>query len=297
MAYIKHLSTLLSVVMLAIIINICAAYFANNNKSVNADFREASTIQNQTQSPSAKTVNTPTVNVTARLAALGIKLRPGTDHRSDSKPTTQSSTWCKSLVYKTLMALPPNHRNQLDELTLFYTNDGRRGLGGNGEIILRCKNVTDSELVSVFVHEIGHIVDSGYLVGYAPQDETDFSGFYDFGEPVGDSDPSAEFYKISWQNEKEMKSDAQDVDFVSLYGKTDPFEDFAETYTYYRLHGAEFRKLLSTSDYLKQKYSFFKYKVFDGEEFGESENPGKLNIWTRNYDVTVLPFIIKKFLG
>ena len=295
MAYIKHFSSLLSVGMLAIIINICAADFANKN--VNADYREASTFTTSQGNALKKPVNASTENVSSRLVSLGINLRPGTEHRSDSKPTAQSSTWCKSLVYKTLMALPTNHINQLKELTLFYTNDGRRGLGGNGEIILRCKNVSESELVSVLVHEVGHLVDSGYLVGYSPQDETSFSGFYDFGDPVGDSDASAKFYKISWTNEKEMRSNALNVDFVSLYGKTDPFEDFAETYTYYRLHGAEFRKLMSTSDYLQQKYNFMKYKVFDGEEYGESENPGKINIWIRNYDVTVLPFILKKFLG
>jgi hypothetical protein len=221
----------------------------------------------------------------SELNKSGIKLAPGTEHRLDSKPTEKTEKRCKSEVYQTLMSLPYSHKSLLSKLTLFYTRDGRRGLGGSGEIVLRCLNVTDGELSSVLVHEMGHLVDSGYLTG---EDTSSSSGFYDFDNLVALDDPSLAFYKISWTSETSQKTDVTELDFVSTYATTDPFEDFAETYTYYRLHGPEFRELKTADAALTLKYDFMKNSVFEGKEFG-SENIS-VDLWQRNYDVTVLPF-------
>lgn len=229
-----------------------------------------------------------------KLDELGVKLHPGTEHRSDSKPTIQSSQRCKSIVYRTLSKLPKSHSNQLAELTLYYTKDGRRGYGGGGSVVLRCLNVTDAELVSVLVHEIGHLVDGSFLFG---NDIENSSGFYDFEDPVASDDPSLNFYRISWTSEKTRAQQSTMLDFVSEYALTDPFEDFAETYTYYRLHGPEFRKLMEFNEALQKKYAFMKNEVFDGKEFDVGGNETKLDFWNRNYDVTVLPYSIKNFFA
>lgn len=229
-----------------------------------------------------------------KLDELGVKLHPGTEHRPDSKPTIQSSQRCKSIVYRTLSKLPKSHSNQLAELTLYYTKDGRRGYGGGGSVVLRCLNVTDAELVSVLVHEIGHLVDGSFLFG---NDIENSSGFYDFEVPVAVDDPSLNFYRISWTSEKMRKEQSTMLDFVSEYALTDPFEDFAETYTYYRLHGPEFRKLMEFNEALQKKYAFMKKYVFDGKEFDVGANESKIDLWNRNYDVTVLPYSIKSFFA
>lgn len=220
---------------------------------------------------------------------MGITLRPGSFHRTDNKPTAKSARRCKSIVYKTLLELPEAHRDQLRELTLFYTNDGRRGLGGNSAIVLRCLNVTDEELSSVLTHEIGHLVDGSLLTG---GNGTDHSGFFDFGMEVPTDDLSVLFYQLSWKNELAVKSDATELDFVSGYAMTDPFEDFAETYAYYRLHGAAFRELFESSVVLREKYEFMKRYVFEDEEFGTSNTTtvAVTGLTARPYDVTVLPF-------
>lgn len=228
-----------------------------------------------------------------RLSSLGVALRPGTEHRQDSKSTREASERCRSLVYRALLKLPPGHRNQLKELTLFYTNDGRRGLGGSNSITLRCLNVDDSELVAVFLHEIGHLVDATYLTGQSIAT----SGFSDFGTPVPADDPSARFFQISWQNEFTKKPYATELDFVSGYAESDPFEDFAETYAYFRLHGAEFRRLTETSTELRKKYDFMKREVFGGKEFGDYKGNSDLNQWERFYDVTVLSYSLNLFLN
>lgn len=231
------------------------------------------------------------------LENIGIRLRPGTEHREDSKPTPRTSARCRSLVYQALQKLPKEHREVIDELTLYYTKDGRRGLGGTGSIVLRCLNVTDTELVSVLLHEVGHLVDASFLKGTRSDGLTNFSGFHDFDIPVPADDPSSYFFDISWTSEKNMRPESAELDFVSLYSMTDPFEDFAETYAYYRLHGPDFRKLAETNEKLAKKYEFMKIQVFGGEEFNGYKSPKNLNLTRRNYDATVLPFPLKSFLG
>lgn len=230
------------------------------------------------------------------LASLPLSLHPGTDHRADSKATADAERRCRSVVYQTLEQLPTQHISKLKELTLFYTTDGRRGLGGNGTMVLRCLDVTRGELASVLTHEMGHIVDSDVLVGQDSILENVETGFHDFSKLVTIDDLSLKFYKITWETSEKRKESATELDFVSGYAMSDPFEDFAETYAFYRIHGHEFRALTFTSQALKQKYEFMKKFVFDGDEF-ELEETSDMEIWSRHYDVTILPFNVQKFLG
>ena len=229
--------------------------------------------------------DTSEAHFAAQLDTIGVNLIPGTEHRKDSHPTAESSTHCKALAYEALMELPPEHRNKLQDLTLFYTEDGRRGLGGTGGIVLRCLNETDSEVIGVLTHEMGHIVDDGYLTG---TNSAPASGFKDFSTSVPSDDPSVLYYKISWYSESKARAGGNALDFVSGYASSDPFEDFAETYAFYRLHGEEFRQLIGTSDRLARKYNFMKRIVFGGKEFGNDNNAKKVDAYIRNYDVTVL---------
>lgn len=223
----------------------------------------------------------------AQLEKSGIKINPGTAHREDSKETPEKALRCKSNVYKTLLDLPYSHRQQLRELTLFYSNEGRRGLGGGSSIVLRCTNVTDKELTSVLTHEIAHLVDASLFVGTLDVP----SGFYDFGVPVMQDDPSLFFYRISWDTDTSLRWGVTKNNFVSLYAMTDPFEDFAETYTFFRWHGPEFRVLRQTDSVLAEKYDFMKNYVFSGREYGDLDYFPKINARERSYDVTVLPIL------
>ncbi|PIQ78035.1 hypothetical protein COV82_01940, partial [Candidatus Peregrinibacteria bacterium CG11_big_fil_rev_8_21_14_0_20_46_8] len=201
---------------------------------------------------------------------------------------------CKSLVYLTLQKLPQNHVQGLQTLTLFYTHDGRRGLGGNGGIVLRCLNISDAELTGVLVHEMGHIVDEQFLQG---SNNRALTNFFDFGRPILADDPSYMFYNISWENNTEKRLNTVAADFVSGYAASDPFEDFAESYAYYILHGEEFRTLTASNSSLKRKYEVLKSYVFQGAEFGNfMPSERSLNKVTREYDVTVMPYELRAFL-
>lgn len=222
------------------------------------------------------------------LEKMGIRLHPGTKHRKDSKPTPRTETKCKSLVYRTLQALPKPHTEFMKDLTLFFTPDGRRGLAGGNQIILRCLNVEDFELSGVLTHEIGHLVDEKFLTG---NKESGKSGFHDFGAPLYEDDQSVRFYRLSWVSHEKRRDESSPFDFVSGYAMSDPFEDFAETYLMYRFHGPEFRAIAEGNLVLQQKYNFMKVYIFDGEEF-EKNAASNFPAFRRVYDATTLPFEI-----
>jgi hypothetical protein len=229
-----------------------------------------------------------------KLQEMGITLHPGTKYKPESEVSDPMSlNRCKSMVYKTLKSLPEEPVKHLKHLTLYFSDTGRRGLGGGNTIILRCKNVTDEELVGVLIHEMAHIMDTGVMQG-TPQSGK--SEFMDGLQPIYNNDASLEFYKLSFEDSETLKKGANRLDFVSGYAMTDAFEDFAESYTYYILHGTEFRQLAQQNKILKAKYEFLKTRVFNNKEYFNGKELSKGQMLVRHYDVTVLPYEMDKFL-
>lgn len=229
-----------------------------------------------------------------KIEKLGITLHPGTDFDSNSKGNPISLNHCAELVYQTLKVMPEKTVSKVKNLTLYFNSTGRRGLGGGSTIILRCQNVTDQELVSVLVHELGHIEDTAVMKGDFWAGESEFK---DGKNSVYNNDASLGFYRISFENDKKLKTEAVDTDFVSGYAKTDPYEDFAESYNFYLLHGEEFRQMSERTPALAQKYSFLKDNVFGGKEFGLQSSSVFALSDERNYDTTVLEYDLKNFLA
>ncbi|MCF7836816.1 hypothetical protein K9N08_03920 [Candidatus Gracilibacteria bacterium] len=195
---------------------------------------------------------------------------------------------CKALLEKTLTAIPENLTDSLDELKLFFSKRNPRGLSNSHLIELRCASLEEAEIVSVFVHELGHIVDLGKLKGvsFAP------SGFLDGKLKIPADDPSIAFYKLSWRDEAKQKYIAERKDFVSGYAMTDPFEDFAESFNFYVLHGADFRAITNESTVLAKKYDFMKKEVFSGLEFKSERNTeNEKRVW----DTTLVEFNLEQF--
>lgn len=286
MAYIKHFSAVL--VLLILSLSLQGSSLENSTDN----YREApKTTKSQKNSAKSKSAQAEEA-LSKKLDSL-VKLRPGTDHRADSRFTTSTSRKSRALAYQLISKLPQGHRDQVKELTLFCTKDGRRGLAGSGSLIVRACNVTDAEFVAVLTHEIGHLVDEGFLKGTG---DATFSGFYDFDTPVLVNDQSSSFYSISWNSEKEQRDDSFDHDFISLYGASDPFEDFAETFAAYVTQCPRFQAMRETSTRLAQKYEFMKSQVFGGQEFCEKASTS-VDPWERDYDVTVLPYSVKTLLA
>lgn len=229
----------------------------------------------------------------AKLDGLGINLQSAAGSTQEGNPTLGSLNHCKSLVYRTLESLPKEDTDHLKNLTLSFSTDGRRGLGGGSTIILHCSNVTDEELVGVLVHEMGHITDTGVMGGHS---YAGASEFMDGSNPIYNDDTSLEFYRLSFLDQETLRPNASPLDFVSGYAMTDPFEDFAETYNYYILHGDEFRKIVKVNDILQIKYDFLKTSIFQGKEFFNGDDSHKGSYVSRDYDTTVLHYDMKKFL-
>jgi len=180
--------------------------------------------------------------------------------------TNRSPDACKDLIYETLGSFPKNHFAGLKTIELLYDKTAKRG-GANGNYLrIRCNDISDTELKSVVVHELGHIVDGSFLVGNSTQN----SNFIDFSIPVKQDDPSVVFYSYSWISEKQKKSGSTKNDFCSLYGQSNPFEDFAECYNLYALNSVHFESLAQKSDILKKKFDFMKNQVFGSIKIVES---------------------------
>lgn len=230
------------------------------------------------------------------LHQMSIQLKPMNNFNGDYTQQEKQNALqhCEALVYRTLKSLPAETVNQLKSLSFSFDPEARRGMGGGSTIILRCNGVTDKELVGVLVHEMGHIADTGVMQGKASSGKSEFM---DGDYAVYNNDPSLDFYRISFNNESELKFDASRLDFVSGYAMSDPYEDFAETYNYYLLHGEEFRNLKAHNDALEQKYEFMKTVVFKGKEFSNDglSLSGKFDITQRFYDTTVLNYDLLKF--
>jgi len=116
---------------------------------------------------------------------------------------------------------------------------------------------------------------------------------------VYSSDPSSFLYSVSWEDNSSLKSDLSNPDFISGYAMTSPYEEFAETYAAYVLHGPLFRFYAAHNSTLAKKYEYFKEVVFDGVEFdfASEDLPGIREAKSRTYDITRLDYDLELFLA
>lgn len=200
--------------------------------------------------------------------------------------------WCEDVVARTFAVLPEAHVEAVQTLVLSFEEDIRRGQAGGHTMILRCVDVDEAELAAVIVHEMGHIVDTGYLNGSSSGNETSFD---DRGHTVYDDDPSVQLYSVSWEDNRSFTSKASG--FVSGYAMSNPYEDFAETYALYVLHGPLFRFYTYHNRDLKEKYAFMHDTVFEGVEydFASEKLPKITEVNQRVYDTTRMDFDLESF--
>ncbi len=243
---------------------------------------------------SSQTSTNKSINYLNQIRALGIEILPGSSHDPSSQDNPAALQQCAALAYNTLRVMPQDTVSKIRQITFYFSTNGRRGLGGGSTIILRCNNVSNEELTAVLIHELGHITDSSVLSGNPLAGKSEFM---DGRQPVYLDDKSLLFYRISFSNEKTLKTGSKTEDFVSGYAMSDPFEDFAETYNYYVLHSQAFRHLASDNNQLLAKYNFMKDYVFAGHEYNWDQGVDLIGDLSRPYDVTLLGYNLKDFLA
>lgn len=138
--------------------------------------------------------------------------------------------------------------------------------------------VKESEFVQLLVHEIAHYIDIYSLIALGKN-----------------PDPSSHFYEISWEGSRTKKPNETITNFISWYATTNQWEDFAESFTFYVFHNAEFAERALKNESLRKKYLFFSEYVFVGGTFLDTDfGIGKVPnyIW----DTTKVPVSVKKYL-
>lgn len=205
--------------------------------------------------------------------------------------TAETLEWCSNLVTQTFALLPAEHVTSVHHLILDFDPEARRGLGGDNTIILRCVGMDEKELIGVLVHEVGHVVDTGLL-------ETDTTGtattYLDRGQIVFDTDPSVPFYSFNWIDSENWLGEK--ADFVSGYARSNPYEEFAESYAMYVLNGQLFKEYADENPTLRGKYDYLKDVVFSGFEYELPKTTTK-GAFERVYDITRLDYDLESLLA
>lgn len=139
-----------------------------------------------------------------------------------------------------------------------------RGQMYNESITLSSNMASLPEVSKVLVHEIGHMIDIYALKGSSWK-----------------TDPSEEFYKISWENTSTIRAWVSQSSFISGYASTNQYEDFAESFAMYVFHNNDFLNRTKQDDILKQKYNFLHSHIFWNAFIGSSyeKNPIPKKIW------------------
>ncbi len=208
---------------------------------------------------------------------------------SDQKKLIQ----LKKTLNQVMDSLPEEHVRQLSDLEIKNESHVSRGMANDHKMLIHTGTInSNKELAAIFIHEMGHVFDLGIEKGTPSSGN---SVFRDGKKFIYKDDPSLDFYRLSWVNTETKKVDVNRDDFVSGYAMADPFEDFAEHYIFYRLHGEKFRLLAEKSVILQQKYNFMRYRVFNGRSFQNSQSLSSFDdsvVW----DATLLDYDIRKDL-
>lgn len=156
-----------------------------------------------------------------------------------------------------LSLMPPGFLARLKTIYIVYGEDHiRRGGSGLGVVFIKGEK---SDIFPTLIHEFGHLYDF-----YFESESGTPSPFHNGIAQLTNDDPSAQFYRMSWENNEVHRGDQED--FCSCYGTSNPQEDFAEAFAMYILQGSTFEAWSQKNPVLKQKYAFIK-DIFQGRTF------------------------------
>ena len=164
-----------------------------------------------------------------------------------------------------------NRSDYLNSINITENSNWRRGYATHSHIVINWYNLSDKEFWEVFTHELGHIIDLG-IIKWDGEKTTQYTEFWQ--SVFAKNDPSIDFYRLSWDWEKTRKAGAKSQDFVSGYGMSDPFEDYAECFNMYINHKNAFLAMTKSSQTLKQKYDIID-KNFSSKYFFEDNETAK----------------------
>ena len=154
------------------------------------------------------------------------------------------------------------------KIEIFTDETAPRALAGANILKLQTRVLSDPKLAQLLTHELAHVFDLGFYRGNSRGEKSEF---VDGATPIFADDLSVQFYRISWKNSAEKLGNASVLDFVSGYAASDPFEDFAESVTFFVFKNRDFQKMAAGNDALSAKFKFIKNNVFGGKVFDSGD--------------------------
>ncbi len=191
----------------------------------------------------------------------------------------------QKLADSVLRAIPAPCRTHLKNFYVQYDTMKQRGLGGKTTVIID-GTAPDEEFVGLLVHECGHVTHANML-GSVSSGE---SAFRD-GKSIFYNDSAiVSFFSISWTTETIRTYASKDADFASGYGKSDAFEDFAETFALYILHRDAFEERAQTNTAMAKKLAWMEANFPIAENVLGTDQYS----WDKKvpWDVTKLPYAL-----
>lgn len=222
-----------------------------------------------------------------RLVAQTIKIeRASSSSASNLLPAVNQpgiTDHHKKLADAVLRSIPAPCRTNLKNFYVQYKDVKQRGLGGKTTIIID-GTASDEEFVGLLIHECAHVTHAN-MPGTVASGE---SAFRDGNSVFYNDSPITQFFAISWMTETIRNGNAKDADFASGYGKSDAFEDFAESFALYVLHRDAFEERAKTNAAMAKKLAWME------QNFPIAENVLGTDQYTWDkkvpWDVTKLPY-------
>lgn len=131
---------------------------------------------------------------------------------------------------------------------------------------------SDFAYMSLLIHEYGHGTGRNLDVNYSGPSADIHTIDNNFG--TISFDMNNVFTKQEVWSKRLLRSSDIDSEFVSKYAEANSQEDYAESFLAYIVEGNIFRARAKNNQYLRQKYMFFRDKVFDGVEYDTGDMRG-----------------------
>ncbi len=148
-------------------------------------------------------------------------------------------------IYFSTASNDPNRAVYIHEIPEFFAKLGVKSEDIRGGIFL-----VDPVSVRVAIHEVGHIVGTNGIEGYA------------------EKNPKYNNLLSSYEEIFQTKSlDRAPCGYVTSYATTNSHENFAEHFAYYVVEGGKFRERAKNDLLLGEKYDFLKNNIFEGQEY------------------------------
>lgn len=167
-----------------------------------------------------------------------------------------------------IIATPYSLSQALENITLKKEDNTNRWYSNHNNIVLNVNKLPYREYMQVLTHELGHIVDLGWINGSS---KIKHQAYTEFGKEVfWIDDISLLYYALSRDSESTRNKTTDKKDFCSIYGMSNPFEDFAECFNLYLSHNGYFNYIKKSSTILDQKYTIMA-KIFNNEHITQTE--------------------------